>query len=78
MSSTENKRESFERVTSSLIDLIEEAVTAGSFEELAEHLLPTVVEMTYSRSAFLYIEDSRLLASHFFEHGLQPESSYEV
>ena len=78
MSSTENKRQSFDRVTSSLIDLIEEAFIAGSFEELAGHLLPTVVKMMHLRSALLYIEDSRLLASHFFEHGLQPESSYEV
>jgi len=78
MSSTESNCEPSDQVTSPLIDLIEEAAIAGSFEELAGHLLPTIVDMAHLRSAFLYIEDPRLLASHFFEHGLQPESSCEV
>ena len=78
MSSTEHQRESSNQKTPLLIELIEETVVAQSFEELAGRLLPSVIEMTHSRSAFLYIADSRLHISHFFEHGLQPESDYEI
>jgi len=78
MSNSENKRESSDKLTSSLIDLIEETALAESFEGLAERLLPTVVEMMNLQSILFYIEDPRLLSSHFFEHGLRPESSYDI
>jgi putative methionine-R-sulfoxide reductase with GAF domain len=77
MSNMENKQESSNKLAP-LIDLIEEITLTESFEGLAKLILPSLVEMMNLRSAFFYIEDPRLLSSHFFEHGLLPESIDDI
>jgi putative methionine-R-sulfoxide reductase with GAF domain len=69
----ENNQESHDKLTT-LIDLIEGITLTESFEGLAKLALPSLVKMMVLRSAFIYIQDPRLLLSHFFEHGLPPES----
>lgn len=77
MSDMKNKQESSNELNP-LIDLIEGITLTESFEGLAKLILPSLVEMMNLRSAFFYVEDSRLLSSHFFEHGLLPESIAEI
>lgn len=69
----ENKQESHNKLNP-LIDLIEKTALAENFEGLAELVLPSLVKIMNLRSAFLYIQDPRLLSSYFFERGLSAES----
>ena len=50
--------------------LTEMAVEAQSVEELAEHVLPSIAEMTHSCSALLYIADSQIYTHYFFQYVL--------
>jgi GAF domain-containing protein len=61
-----------------LVDLAEEALTAQSLEEFAESVLPIVAGLMQSRSALLYVGDSRLAAPQFFQHGLGPQVTSEM
>ena len=50
-----------------LVELAEEALRARSFEEFAEGVLPVVAGIKQSRSALLYVSDSRLAVPRFFQ-----------
>ena len=61
-----------------LIELTEKVSEAQSFEELAEHVLPSILEMTHSCSALLYITDSQMHTHHFFQYGFPPEAASQM
>jgi hypothetical protein len=56
-----------------LVELAEEALRAQSLEGFVEGVLPAVAGIMQSRSALLYVSDSRLAAPRFFQVGLGPE-----
>jgi GAF domain-containing protein len=57
---------------------MEMAYMTQSLEELAAGVLPNATRMMQSSSVLLYIVDSRLPASHFFQHSFQPEVASEI
>jgi len=61
-----------------LIELMEIVQMAQGLEDLAEHVLPGIIKMTQSSSAFLYIVNSRLPGHYFFQCGFQPESAFKI
>ena len=78
MCDTESRSQPSAEETLGLMELTETVLMVRSFEDFAERLLPGIARMTQSRSAFLYIADSRLPAPHFFQNGFQPEDAPEI
>jgi transcriptional regulator with GAF, ATPase, and Fis domain len=60
------------------IELIETALMTSSLEELAGGVLSGVAKIMRSPSVLLYIVDSLLATSHFFQFGFQPEAAAEA
>jgi hypothetical protein len=58
-----------------LVELAKEALRAQSLEEFVKGVLPAVAGMMQSRTALLYVSDSRLAAPRFFQVGLGPEAA---
>ena len=61
-----------------LMGLTEKAVEVQSFEELAEHVLPSITEIAHSCAALLYITDSQMHTHHFFQYGFPPEAASQI
>jgi GAF domain-containing protein len=61
-----------------LMELAEIAAVTQNLEEFAQLVLPIIADMMHSDSAFLYIVDSRLPSSQFFQHGFPPETAYQI
>ncbi|MDY7080343.1 MAG: GAF domain-containing protein [Chloroflexota bacterium] len=57
-----------------MVELAEAVLRAQSFEEFAAGVLPILADTIQSRSALLYVGDSRLPVPRFFHYGIQPEA----
>ncbi len=61
-----------------LVGLLETALEAQNFEELADCILPGIAETVQSRSIFLYSSDSHPPGPNFSQHGFQPETASKI
>lgn len=61
-----------------VVELARMSLMAENFEDLAERMLPGIAIVMQSRSALLYISDSRLTAPCFFHRGFQPGAAPEI
>jgi GAF domain-containing protein len=68
MSTTRSNPGSVAEQAFQLLELIEMAQVAQSYEELANSVLPDITRITQSFAVFLYIVEPHLASSHFFQH----------